>query len=971
MIKILEKLKEIHKKGVLSRIKHLRGRHDQLDHAWNRGMGGGGAGGAATGGLSKMMKYRQTRSALLDMVRTGDMTRTEAREQLRAMRDTLGDMGPTRREQFAAGRVTGGLTAATQSNVMMNQTKRIPPKAKTGEVSRIAPMPIDASEFVEGGRIYEYIVNNPSIVNGAYERYITKSKVAENAIFNKQGTLSGNSSQGSATRISDGLYMLRDDISKNDDILFATDNYDILPMYANQSWVEQNMRELRNLYNIQNEMNMKTNDAAERIGPSDYIDLSPNNGATIKSIIVPDDVEANNRMFKILRSGFDNPESALYFLASDIIKKNQLENEIEILNKLENIDSNFVSEERKKRKSQMQDELKSLNESIADSKKQFEDARKDIKNVDMYMADEWNGAFSRFENIVTDSALMNEMPTPVSLKEAINSSKNKVSFAVKPSQKVGDLIDSIAKFFSDENNNVFVKSLIKRDNGVIDKAFNENGADFIVQELKVFNQAIEDLTKKGNDFFNEINEKNALNHADKDKFNSVINSMNKAHKFLQDNLNEEKVSTALQSLEQVKPDSMSPESVVKYFFENAKPGRTQYTDQPSVEHVQRALALVYDMQSFNGDATVGSWGEITNPSSDVQTDTNGNPLIMWRSVKGVNMYDPTSTDRGLQYVEEMRTGENHYPGAGVSGFGTYMKTGNIYGENTSLEPIVDTNEYVEHTTRRMQTAQSSIQNLFGKLKESQEGLDALGRFNGESKVDNYFKNLSDYLRELEVAYNSGNPLMSNIGDAKRVAEGNLNLPFSLNSLKRLMGEQSQFTDALESYMNSPSLDGADVAEIKSLYNQAINDIHVLASGLQPYTKQEAKYQNAKATRDVYGDYTAGYTVNKDARMPATFVNDYNSGNANHISINSMDEQIDNEFKKRYPLLDSGKVNIGVKMAILGYDAYYAHLNEFSTNIIVLNRAILNMPDTTLMPSTTESDIKNLINTGQPPASVQR
>ena len=29
---------------LLTRVKHLRGRHDQLDHAWNRGMGQGGYG---------------------------------------------------------------------------------------------------------------------------------------------------------------------------------------------------------------------------------------------------------------------------------------------------------------------------------------------------------------------------------------------------------------------------------------------------------------------------------------------------------------------------------------------------------------------------------------------------------------------------------------------------------------------------------------------------------------------------------------------------------------------------------------------------------------------------------------------------------------------------------------------------------------------------------------------------------------
>jgi citrate lyase gamma subunit len=109
-------------------LKHLRGRHDQLDHAWNRGMGGGAgaaAGGAATGGLSKMMKYRETRAALLDMVRTGDMTRKDAREQLRAMRDTLGDMSPTRREEFAVNRANTGATEAVADAPAAKRTVQV------------------------------------------------------------------------------------------------------------------------------------------------------------------------------------------------------------------------------------------------------------------------------------------------------------------------------------------------------------------------------------------------------------------------------------------------------------------------------------------------------------------------------------------------------------------------------------------------------------------------------------------------------------------------------------------------------------------------------------------------------------------------------------------------------------------------------------------------------------------------------
>ena len=158
----------------LQKHKHLRGRHDQLDHAWNRGMGGGGAGGAVTGGLSKMMKYRQTRAALLDMVRTGDMTRNEAREQLRAMRETLGDMSPTRREEFATSRTTGGLAGITQSQVSFNQdlvknikqfqekrnNQRLPynfdPTQYTSQMSRVEEGASGVQEFEIDGKPYYY-----------------------------------------------------------------------------------------------------------------------------------------------------------------------------------------------------------------------------------------------------------------------------------------------------------------------------------------------------------------------------------------------------------------------------------------------------------------------------------------------------------------------------------------------------------------------------------------------------------------------------------------------------------------------------------------------------------------------------------------------------------------------------------------------------------------------------------------------
>ena len=88
---IVDQIEQLARQRLLTRLKHLRGQHDQRDHAWNRGMGGGGGAGVdlgpnQMGPLPTMQMYREQRLALMDQHRQGDITREEMRRQIRDLR---------------------------------------------------------------------------------------------------------------------------------------------------------------------------------------------------------------------------------------------------------------------------------------------------------------------------------------------------------------------------------------------------------------------------------------------------------------------------------------------------------------------------------------------------------------------------------------------------------------------------------------------------------------------------------------------------------------------------------------------------------------------------------------------------------------------------------------------------------------------------------------------------------------------
>ena len=73
-------------KTINTRLKHLRGRHNQLDHAWNRGMGRGGGGADLApnqmGPMPTQDFYRKRKINLMNQMRAGEISRNNIINQL-------------------------------------------------------------------------------------------------------------------------------------------------------------------------------------------------------------------------------------------------------------------------------------------------------------------------------------------------------------------------------------------------------------------------------------------------------------------------------------------------------------------------------------------------------------------------------------------------------------------------------------------------------------------------------------------------------------------------------------------------------------------------------------------------------------------------------------------------------------------------------------------------------------------------
>ena len=109
-------------KTINTRLKHLRGRHNQLDHAWNRGMGRGGGGVAPNqmGPLPTQDFYRKRKINLMNQMRAGEITQAEMRNELRSLRGITAE--PTTQNTTTENNT---LTLGNRARALVTQARQI------------------------------------------------------------------------------------------------------------------------------------------------------------------------------------------------------------------------------------------------------------------------------------------------------------------------------------------------------------------------------------------------------------------------------------------------------------------------------------------------------------------------------------------------------------------------------------------------------------------------------------------------------------------------------------------------------------------------------------------------------------------------------------------------------------------------------------------------------------------------------
>jgi len=395
--------------------------------------------------------------------------------------------------------------------------------------------------------------------------------------------------------------------------------------------------------------------------------------------------------------------------------------------------------------------------------------------------------------------------------------------------------------------------------------------------------------------------------------------------------------------------------------------------------IQESLAYFYDVQGYNGKPTTMNWDELFSQTDDVVKDSNENPLIFYRTVDGVSNTDPNGQDRGAEFVDQMKNGDLHYPGIGVSGYGTYMKTSNIYGKNMQENTI---GEYVD------------------------EGREAAVLFNDELDMSDVEENISQSLREMTFyasqassliyenekmlgdvfKYSSFHsdiaiklqkiimPLLSELDNTNsdEIIDEMLENPYSyakysyihiLKFPKEFYRMSSELEDAISS--NSKNMSDEEFqsitnfsVQLKKIGTQYISS-HAGLEWMPETDMRNTRESDLTITRKHYGKnkpYSMGFTINQDARIPPMLVNKYRHGGSSAYKANSMDVEISQEFMRRYPMFNKSTLpDTGIMMAILGWDAYYAHIGTYSTNAVILNRAILNMADSFVGPNDNPSE----------------
>jgi len=868
---ILQRLKELKTERLVSRIKHLRGRHDQRDH--NRWP----AGYQAQGYIP---------------------------------------VGGGRRAGLLSSRATGGLAGLTQTNIMMNQTKRIPPKVKTGTPSDFAPMPIDTSEFQPGGFVYQYMTQLLPAYNAskiATDDFGNDSDLVKE-FRNNFTNIFGSYGDGSDEEYNPGwIRVLEKKIGMQQKMEIRDD---IKP--ESLGYAQSRIESFNNAFIKLKEKNEEINLLSEQI--NSYTDTKMN----INNLPRNDYLD----LIEPLKN-FENALDAVSNYASNEAEDNirkmiwpDQKTRGEILNE-ELINAENVLREK------IQEKLKNEQKTDEDinSIRNIISLRQDLRELQKEKDSLQQDAEYHFENAIKYAKINNPF-TELKLEAKQMRKKN------------------IFRFLMPRNDNDFmltseVSSLLYTDNLDYIQSQMQEFMDFITKTTDTIKNVVgDDLSVLEDMVYGELDTQVNL-EITVDELDFGLQNIAESIRTIVEKFNQAK--------SQVESDSYDEANVIEAmnsFFNSS----LTLDKVIAAKQIQRALSFVYDAQSFNGTPTVVSWSEIINPTTNVQTDENENPVVHWRSVKGVSNQDPEGIDRGMQYVEQMRTGETHYPGTGVSGYGTYMKTSNIYGNNFNENESVSFEERFERIKRDINDTEAVFNQMKSILKDEKFDIPDYVTSGFMSKMESFFENTKKDIGDVD---GNNKNVQDMIDSMTKMLEDGFKYPHPMGILKNLQESLSE--------IDVPKEQRIKMTRLKSLFNELYNKLAVMRSNKKEISTSEARYADLKTTRVLYGDYTAGYTINSDARIPMGAVNGYNKGNHGHYSFVSLDKEIDSEFKERYPMLDPKMINIGVKMAMLGYDMYRAHVNDYSTNIVVLNRAILNMSEDTIEKGASDDDIQNIVN----------
>ena len=181
------------KPTILERLKHLRGRHDQRDHAWNRGMGGR-SGGYAPGYMNQS-EFQALKKNLQAQIEAGEITQeygesiwTTAQRLMQEDYDRanprVGDELSRRNssvETLANRRLNRntnqkrplssrdiGMTA--ENSALANRT--LPSGLRLAEPRPGAPRPVAKEEMLPGGMLYEALYAAAKEINPEYDRWM-------------------------------------------------------------------------------------------------------------------------------------------------------------------------------------------------------------------------------------------------------------------------------------------------------------------------------------------------------------------------------------------------------------------------------------------------------------------------------------------------------------------------------------------------------------------------------------------------------------------------------------------------------------------------------------------------------------------------------------------------------------------------------------------------------------------------------